>query len=163
MTPDTAFRRTWNWARRIAGCVASDCRLSVRLLLWRAGLPLMKHTMSLPALVRLMHAAPGARPNDSSQRDRVSRITSFLARGGRTLVSANCLERSLVQYRLLSEAGVEPTLVLGASPSDSPVAGHAWVEVDQKPVEQPPERFVPVLVFGADGRPLLGADPRRAA
>jgi hypothetical protein len=68
------------------------------------------------------------------------------------LVSTNCLERSLVLYRVLSRAGAQPALILGARRDAPSVAGHAWIEVDGAPVCEPErEAYAPIVAFGARG------------
>jgi hypothetical protein len=72
----------------------------------------------------------------------------------------NCLERALVTYRYLGQAGAEPQLVVGMSKTDREV-GHVWVVVDGQFVHdtrQDLERYVAFLVFDSDGS-LLSTAP----
>ena len=79
-------------------------------------------------------------------------LNRLFAEGGCLAVSPNCLERSLVLYRLLSEAHAEPSLVLGVSRRQDRVVGHAWVEVAGEPFRDKEARaFQPVVVFGQGG------------
>jgi hypothetical protein len=66
----------------------------------------------------------------------------------------NCLERALVTYRYLCQAGARPELVMGVARGEKGVHGHAWVAVDGHPVHDTAgelARFEPVLRFGSDG------------
>jgi hypothetical protein len=66
----------------------------------------------------------------------------------------DCLQRSLLLYRLLSAAGADPELVVGLREYDGKIIGHAWVLVDGKSPVEPESallRFSPVLRFGAQG------------
>lgn len=79
----------------------------------------------------------------------VLRVSKFLR-----LSDRDCLQRSLLLYRLLSAAGAGPELVVGLHEQDGNVIGHAWVLVDGKSLVEPEPallRFSPVLRFGAQG------------
>ena len=132
----------------------ADAWVLLRMIGWRLALPLLKFALPLPKLARLMWT-PSRRAE--SQRDREEQIAS-LAHGlyGPSGVKAldNCLERSLVTYRFLSEAGASPELVVGVSKTGETVNGHVWVTLDGQPVgESAPslEEFAPVMTFGVAG------------
>jgi hypothetical protein len=121
--------------------------LTAELLAWRVGLPLAKRAFTVQAIARIMwaRAHPAA----------VSDVAGFLGQGGRWLVSRNCLERSLVLYRLLSRAGANPALVLGVRPGPERVAGHVWIEIGGRPVaETEALSYDRVIVLGTGGRPV---------
>jgi transglutaminase superfamily protein len=135
---------------RVSRCFAVSPSLCFQLLTWRAVLPVLKYIVPVRTLAKLMWAAP------SDGRDRARRLTALryvFRTGGRLLVSPNCLERSLVLYRLLSRGGAEPTLVFGVSRTDQVVAGHAWIELEGRVFpsaeDQPYERLA---TFGAHGQ-----------
>ena len=70
------------------------------------------------------------------------------------IADRDCLQRSLLLYRLLSAAGANPELVVGFGKQDGKIIGHAWVLVDDVSLVEPePDlvRFSPVLRFGARG------------
>ena len=136
-------------AVRLRQCWQSDPRLLVRALGWRLALPVLRRVLPLRTLVGLMQ-----RTNINSSAARADAVRFLAARGGRIAVSRNCLERSLVLYRFFTEAGVGPTLVLGATEGPSGVDGHAWVEVDGEPVADSTT---------AAYAPLLGFEGRRQA
>jgi hypothetical protein len=74
-------------------------------------------------------------------------------RGGRLLVSPNCLERSLLLYRLLSREGANPTIVFGVDRGTETVAGHAWVEIDGAAVHDTATGdYTRVATFGINGQ-----------
>lgn len=148
-------RRVTQAGARLAGCFRTDSRLLLRAFMWRLALPLLKHLVPLPTLVHVLCAKPLASTADASQRrgPRVESVRHLLAEGGRIVVSSNCLERSLMLYRFLTEAGAGPQLVMGVSKGDTGVAGHAWIEIDgQALADATTDRFAPILIFGAEGR-----------
>jgi hypothetical protein len=126
----------------------------VELALWRISLPVLKRLIGVETLVKRMAARAASSP--IAPADRVAVIRQVAAGGGRLLVSANCLERSLVYYRLLSRAGADPVLVLGVRRDGSSLKGHAWVALDGQPFEVSKDEYTPVVTFaltaGAQGR-----------
>ena len=137
----------WRSVSRLAHCFRTAPRLTVELLVWRVSLPLAKRAFTVQALARIMWA----RAHPTAARD----MAAFLGQGGRWLVSGNCLERSLVLYRLLSRAGGNPALVLGVRPGPERVAGHAWIEIGGRPVaETEALSYDRMIVLGAGGRPV---------
>src|SRR4051812_5441367 len=116
--------------RRVFSCVATSPLLCLRLLLWRASLPVLKYVVPIRVLARWMWAAP-SRSNPLRNQTAQARRDALLyvwQNGGRLFVSANCLEKSLVLYRLLSREGADPNLVFGVNRHEDGVAGHAWIE-----------------------------------
>ncbi len=86
------------------------------------------------------------------------------------IADRDCLQRSLLLYRLLSAVGADPELVVGFREQDGKIIGHAWVLVDDMSIVEPESdlvRFSPVLRFGARGAllPLLqaGCEPKTLA
>lgn len=149
-------RRVYNACRGLVACAQTDPRLLLRILGWRVALPILKRAVPVRTLAGWMSAAglpsPGVSPD--TRLARVDALRQMLTRGGRVVMSGNCLERSLVLYRFLGEVGAEPKLVMGVNKAGGAVGGHAWIELDGEPIEDTPEvRFAPVLVFGAGGEP----------
>ena len=138
---------------RVVGCFASDPRMLLQAIGWRLLLPFLKAVVPLPTLVRLVSARSSARSGtDGTHPSRLESIGRLLE-AGRLVLSGNCLERSLLVYRFLTEAGARPDLVMGVSTSAARVTGHTWVELDGRPVhDSATERFSPILTFGPDGR-----------
>jgi hypothetical protein len=129
--------------------------LVVRLLPGYVLFGLLKHLVPLRALVRWAWCPPhGPRDLDAERRlaarvCRLSRLTGLLDR--------DCLQRSLLLYRMLSRAGANPTLVVGFRRMNGRTFGHAWVIVDGYPVIEPEInllRFSPMLGFGFRGEAL---------
>jgi hypothetical protein len=116
------------------------------MLAWRLILPVLRRTMSLERLVRLMaRPRPGPPPEE--------RIGSVVLVGGRLWrdSSSPCLERSVCIHRELGLAGGRPELVLGLAPDHS---GHAWVELAGAALLEPspPQiRFPELMRFDAGG------------
>jgi hypothetical protein len=53
---------------------------------------------------------------------------------------SGCLPRSLLGFWLLLAAGREPVLVVGVRrTAAAPLRAHAWLELEGRPVEEPPE------------------------
>jgi len=113
-----------------------DAWLAARALGWLCALPVLKRTLALERLVRLMWLAPGGNARDSGRERRTIRIVARLARTS----GGNCLERSLVLYRYLALARPDEYL------------GHVWVTVDGQPLLETPETlggYTEVVTFRA--------------
>ncbi len=150
-------RRLVGRIRDLWSCIdsASDAWLAVRMALWRLAVPLLKWLIPLPRLARLMWATRSRPERDAARERRIVALSEVLCgpHGGRIL--DNCLERSLVSYRVLSQAGAEPELTFGvARDKNDPVRGHAWLTLDGQPVHDSLaslERFEELGTFGAAG------------
>ena len=148
-------RRVLGRARVIGACIRSpgDIWLAIRMAAWRLVLPVLKWRLPLPRLARLMWAGR-ARARDEAREEKIVTLAEALCgpHGGQL---DNCLERSLVSYRFLSQAGAEPELAFGvAKDSADPVRGHAWVRLDGEPVHDSRvalERFEEIGAFGPAG------------
>jgi hypothetical protein len=115
-------------------------------------LGLLKH------LVPLRWLAKWTWCEKAGPRDRLAerRLTANVLRLSKLLRIADrdCLQRSLLLYRLLSAVGADPELVVGFREQDGKIIGHAWVLVDDMSIVEPESdlvRFSPVLRFGARG------------
>jgi Transglutaminase-like superfamily len=128
-------------------------------------LGLLKH------LVPLRWLAKRTWCEKAGPRDRLAerRLTANVLRLSKLLRIADrdCLQRSLLLYRLLSAAGADPELVVGLREQDGKIIGHAWVLVDDMSLVEPESdlvRFSPVLRFGARGALLsqmrAGGEPQ---
>lgn len=148
MTRADAPARVSRAVPRIVGCAEADPRLFARALGWRVVLPLAKMALPMRVLARWMNRRH--RPLPPTRRpSRIAAVERLARDGGRLLVSGNCLERSLLFYRFLSEAGVDPTLVIGVRRDDAAVAGHAWIEVDGRVFAEPTMAdHEPIVRFG---------------
>src|SRR5262245_7209740 len=116
---------------------------------WRIVLPIAKHVVPLPELVRFMSASPRLECRQPARERRVTALAHRICSGRRD-VTSNCLEQSLIIYRFLSELGASPSFIVGFRKQDDKVAGHAWVVVDGWAVGEPqPESsgFAPTTVF----------------
>jgi len=140
---------------RLAGCLRADWRLLVRAVVWRLAVPVLKYLLPLPVLVRFMDATRCGGAPKAAERSgpRIERVRRLLMEGGRLVISGNCLDRSLVIYRFLSEVGASPLLVMGVNHGTSGVSGHAWIEVNGHALaDATTDSFVPILVFAAGGQ-----------
>ena len=148
------MNRLTRWCARLSRCFGDDAGLLIRAMTWRLLLPLLKRLVPLRVLVRF-----AAADHRRTGRTAMPSVVRLMDEGGRLVLSKNCLERSLVLYRFLSEAGAGPSLIMGVSPTDCRVAGHTWVELDGEPVRDASARqFTPIIVFGPTGeaRPSTG-------
>ena len=136
-------------ARSLARLLASprDAWLAARALGWLCVLPVLKRTLALERLVRLMWLAPSGSARDRGHDRRTIRIVARLSRTS----GGNCLERSLVLYRYLARANADPRLVVGMARPDE-YLGHVWVTVDGQPLLETPETlggYTEVVTFRA--------------
>ena len=126
----------------------ADISVVVRAAAWMSALRVAKFLVPLPRLARLMQSAPSTRVRHPSHERRVTQLVDRVASGLRLADQGNCLERSLVLYRMLGRLGAAPKLIIGVTRSGGAVAGHAWVSVDGRPVgELVPDDMTPIAVF----------------
>ena len=131
--------------------LASHPGLVLRAVVWRVTLPVLKYLLPFPTLARLMWSEPRRQEDHPSGRPDV--VLKAWRSGGRLLVSKNCLERSLLLYRLLSREGANPTIVFGVDRGTETVSGHAWIEVDGGVVHDPATAdYTRVATFGVNGQ-----------
>jgi hypothetical protein len=115
-------------------------------------LGLFKHFVPLTWLARLAWSPPAGR----GDREAEERLAARLLRISRLIgvPDRDCLQRSLLLYRVLSRAGADPTLTVGFQQIDGRIQGHAWVAVDGRPLNESDAnlaRFTSALSFGVSG------------
>ena len=155
MTVALAGTRLGRALPRLVRCAAADPRLFARAVCWRLVLPVLKGTVPIGTLATWMDRSGARRPVNG--RPRVESVERLLREGGRMVISANCLDRSLLIYRLISESGADAALVIGVRQADAVVTGHAWVELDGRPFADPTAGdFQPIQTW----RPQRGAGAR---
>lgn len=123
---------------------------------WLSVLPVLKRTLALERLVRLMWLSPRSASRDAGREQQTIRIVARLARTS----GGNCLERSLVLYRYLARANADPHLVVGMARPDE-YLGHVWVTVRGQPLLETSETlasYTEVVTFGESGA-RIGNDP----
>jgi hypothetical protein len=133
--------------------------LLIRMGAWSLVLPMLKHVLSLPTLVRLMSGQSRRERSDENEKQ----IVRSARRVYRLRPPGSCLERSLLAYRYLSTAGADPQLLVGVRRDDRDLVGHAWVLVDGSPLYESSaslESFVPVVAFAPDGSATTTANGR---
>jgi transglutaminase superfamily protein len=136
---------------RLLSLFATNPGLVLRALVWRVALPVLKYLLPIGTLTRLMWVKP--RDGEGRLPGKPDVVLNAWRRGGRLLVSPNCLERSLLLYRLLSREGANPTIVFGVDRGPEKVAGHAWVEIDGAVVHDAGTAdYTRVATFGINGR-----------
>jgi hypothetical protein len=128
--------------------------LALRLLAWRMALPHLKRVVPLAALVRLMWPRRRSVERNRKREQRIAAgVDRVFGRDDRRS-KENCLERSLLVYRFLAQAGADPQLVWGVRKNDDKLMGHAWVVLDGRPLARPDERldsFTPITTYGPKG------------
>jgi Transglutaminase-like superfamily len=125
----------------------------LRLLPTYVLLGLLKHLVSLKWLARRTWCCP-AGPRDREDEQRLTACVLRLSQMA-GLPDRDCLQRSLLLYRVLSRAGAEPKLVVGFERNNNRILGHAWIIVDGHTVIEPEIdllRFSPAFSFGSRGK-----------
>ena len=129
-----------------------DLWLFARILAWAMALPALKRAVPLRLLPRLMWSRPKAKYRTPERRRRIAYLSGLIY--NRYGLESWCLERSLILFRLLSEAGADPMLAVGVEKTDNEWRGHAWVVVNGFPFGESAdalERFRPVVIFTRRG------------
>jgi len=132
-------------------------RLLARSAAWSAVLPLLKLLLPAPRLARLMWRDARSDARDRALEGEVVALVARVYAHGRIPRRHNCLERSLLAYRYLSELNAAPVLVVGLADERRPARGHAWILVDGEPIAEPEHRLTemtPILSFGPGGAVL---------
>jgi len=114
-------------------------------------LGLVKHLVPLRSLVQWAWCPP-ADPRDSAGQQRLVAVVARLSQ--LVGMDRDCLQRSLLLYRVLSRAGADPTLVVGVQRVNSRIRGHAWVVVNGCALlesEADLVQFSPILLFDSRG------------
>jgi hypothetical protein len=131
-----------------------DLILAVRIAVWTIVVQGLKHVVPLPALVRLMRC-DARRTGTATSETQIVALCRWASRAISSRGRGRCLERGLVTYRYLCAIGANPQLVIGVSRNDrGAITGHAWVVVDERPLDEGPDSldgFHTVGTFGPDG------------
>lgn len=130
----------------------SEALLVGRLLAWRLTLPVLKRTVPIATLVRLMASPAGRSTRDTG---RIVEFVDLIFTPRRNEDPGNCLDRSLVLYRFLSRNEPGTHLVLGMRRGSSELEGHAWVIAGDRAFGHTPASgggFEALATFAADGR-----------
>jgi Transglutaminase-like superfamily len=129
-----------------------DVLLALRMLGWRLILRPLKRFVPLSRLVLLVCRPRASEPRRPGREARVLSLADRLCRG--RLARGTCLERSLLAYRFLTEAGADPKLIIAVRREDDSFQWHAWVTRDGQPVHERAESlkaYIPVVVFDGQG------------
>lgn len=140
-----------------------DVGLAVRVFGWALVLPILKHLVPVQSLARIMHRASRQTARDAVHEERIVTFARWGARLIRWKSGGNCLERGLIAYRYLGEAGASPTLVVGLGHGDTgSLVGHAWVLLDGRPAGESAAAvsvYTPVFAFAPDGSLMPSVPP----
>jgi hypothetical protein len=119
-----------------------------RAAAWMIVLRGAKFLVPLTRLARLMAWPRRMTARDPARERRIAALVDGVAQRLRFPDQGNCLERSLVLFRMLGHAGARPRLIVGMRRASGRLAGHAWVSIDGEPVgERIPDDLTPVAVF----------------
>ena len=145
--------RALAWTRRASQSIRSlaGARAAVRMLVGSWDVRRRKRHEPLGSLVRRFtgqaSGTPGLEPAE------VIELAWLMCRASRGGGHGNCLERSLVLFRGLGEAGVRPELWFGVRADDAR-DGHVWVVLDGVAAGDDPATlgaYVPLMIFDPDG------------
>ncbi len=129
-----------------------DLLLALRMLGWRLILRPLKRFVPLSRLVPLVCRPRTSETRRFGREARVLSLADRLCRG--RLARGTCLERSLLSYRFLTEAGADAKLIIAVRREDDSFQWHAWVTRDGQPVHERAESlkaYIPVVVFDGQG------------
>jgi hypothetical protein len=138
----------------------SSLFLLTGMLAWAFVLPLLKRILPLPSLARLMWSSAGQGERRQEREEKIYAFARVIY--GRFLTDSNCLERSLLLYRFLSQNHIDCQLVVGMNKSLEEWRGHAWVLVDGNPFGEPADslqQYTPLFTFVDRGR--MESSPQR--
>jgi hypothetical protein len=127
---------------------------------WSLAVPVLKHALPLPTLVRLAWARPRGERRPGREPE-IAQLAWWTSRVQPRRFPDNCLERSLVTYRFLARAGARPRLVTGVGRAEGDTVGHVWVTVEDEPVHETAESlraYGTLVEFGEGGRPVWGSE-----
>jgi hypothetical protein len=142
--------------------VAGELMLLGRVWCGVALVRLLKYVVPLRTLVTLARAGVHVRP--SAARTAQLKKAAAGVHLGHWRVPGNCLERSLVLYRLFLESGANPHLVIGLTPAQaaarsgagaSTAPGHVWITLANERLGAPGDdepKFIPIVAFDASGQ-----------
>ncbi len=114
----------------------------------------LRHVLPIATLARWAWNAPAGprQRNITSERIVAARVRRIMRLAGDP--DGQCLARGLVLYRELSRMGANPQLVIGFKRELEMPVGHAWVVVDGRPIDEPPElieALAPTCAYGQRG------------
>jgi hypothetical protein len=122
-------------------------------LVWSYGaFGLLRHLVPLKTLARWAWRSPMTPRDPSREAATLARVVKLGHLFRRT--DRHCLQRSLVLFREFSRGGADPRLVVGFRTADGRLIGHAWIEVDDRPVGETnfvQSTYVRTCAFGAGG------------
>ena len=140
-----------------------DVGLAVRVFGWALVLPVLKQLVPVQSLARIVHRSSRQTVRDAVHEERVITFARWGARLIRWKSGGNCLERGLIAYRYLGEAGANPTLVVGLGHGETgSLIGHAWVLLDGRPAGESAAAvsvYTPVFAFAPDGSLMPSIPP----
>lgn len=118
----------------------ADLALAARMSGISAAAWVMVRTTTLPRAMRWLDPGLGPGPARAGVLDRHLRVATGLFRDVRRRIGSNCMRRSLVLFRCLRREGFPVAIVFGVKRNgDGGLDGHAWIEIDSRPILEPGE------------------------
>ena len=129
--------------------------IAARAVATRLRLASMLRDSSLPDLLRALSPDDDGKPRDVVPVEVVQEALSTSQRivGRFKGVPDTCLYRSLARYALLRRAGHPVRFVMALERGSSKIEGHAWVELDGKPLGEEIEEKLAVTFSYPPGPP----------
>jgi len=124
------FEKIRQWRTEMDGIRLRDLWWAVQVTGMLLVVPVIKHRLAVPTLVRLFDARP--RPGGGGDWRRLNRIVKGLLR--RTHRKDYCLPYSLILFHFCRKWGHSTRIFIGARKGEDGLAGHAWVLIDGEPV-----------------------------
>lgn len=110
----------------------SEWRLLLEMVGLLAQLAVLQRKLPLPKLMEHFSAAPTGEPHPPVRR--TIRLLDVLLR--LTYRRDFCMKRSLLLFHFLGRWGYDPVVHFGVKLDDGDLKGHAWVELDERPVAE---------------------------
>ena len=109
------------------------------LVALRLSLPSRLAREPLDALLDSLTPSPARSATSARATSSLTRDILCTERAIRRLpwLTSTCLYRALARYAVLRDTGVDATFVMGVSPQGVQDDGHAWIEIDGQPFEEP--------------------------
>lgn len=124
------------------------CRVVAAAVVLQVLLPVMK----LPRLVAAIESRRAGTPPQAGAVQRTIRLVTRVARFPYFLIRNNCLKKSLLLYYFLVRTGVTGVRIhIGVNKENGAVAGHSWLTLDGKLLNETEEFVARYAVIYSSG------------
>lgn len=135
-----------NLLSHLRGLHVRDWLLLVRMVCMLVPLLILKHIMSLPALIKLYDANPVS-PGKTTPERLVWLTDGFLRRFSK---NNRCMNRSIILFHFLRKWDYPVRIHFGVAKRGEKLDGHAWIELSDIPLAEstdPTTRFHTMYVY----------------